>query len=59
MLSLLYFRGKVVFLSPVSLFTIRHGDEVTVNVLNLKGLSYQRYDKDVSRTGVRLEFLRW
>ena len=49
------FGGNSVAISR-ALLTIEHGDEVTVNVLKCKrGCHTRRYDKDVSRTGVRLE----
>lgn len=54
--SLFYFRGKWgCFLLP--LFTTGHGDKGRVDMVKGEGSYHtKRYDKDVSRTGVRLEF---
>ena len=55
-LLLLYFRGKW-RCSLLSLLTISNGDKVTVKYRNVKGVIIPGgMIKDVSRTGVRLEF---
>ena len=52
MLKELVSKGAVVIASA---FCAR-GYKVTVNIVNVKGYHTRRYDKDVFRTGVHLEF---
>ena len=51
------FEGKMMLFSPVPFSTIGHGDKDTVDMVKgEESYHTMRYDKDMARTGVRLEF---